>query len=84
MMRTISYTQARSQFAKTMNKVCEDHAPIIIMRQGAKPVVMLALEDYESLDETAYLLHSRKNALHLKQSIAEIESGKAKERKLKQ
>jgi antitoxin YefM len=82
-MKTISYTQARNKFAETMNKVCEDHAPIVIMRQGAKPVVMLALEDYEAIDETAYLLHSPKNASLLIESIAAIESGKAKERKLK-
>ncbi len=55
-MRAISYTSARGNLANTMKKICEDHDPVIITRQNAESVVMLALEDYESLYETNYLL----------------------------
>ncbi len=81
-METITYTSARGNLAKTMSKVCDDHAPVIITRKTAQPVVMMSLEDYESLEETAYLLRSPKNARRLLESIAELESGQGVEREL--
>lgn len=64
-METITYTAARANLAKTMQQVCDDHEPVIITRQQESPVVMLSLEDYQSLEETAYLLRSPKNARRL-------------------
>ena len=59
-----------------MGKVCVDHAPIIITRKNEAPVVMMSLEDYQSMEETTYLLRSPANARHLLESIAELEAGK--------
>lgn len=81
-MDTITYTSARGSLAKTMAKVCDDHAPVIITRKTAQPVVMMSLEDFEALEETAYLLRSPKNARRLLESIAELESGKGTEKEL--
>ncbi|MCP5106709.1 MAG: type II toxin-antitoxin system prevent-host-death family antitoxin [bacterium] len=81
-MDTISYTTARKNLAKTMEKVCHDHNPVVITRQTAEAVVLLSLEDYHAMEETAYLLRSSKNAARLAQAIEEIETGKAKERSL--
>jgi antitoxin YefM len=81
-MKSISYTAARSNFAKTMEEVCDDHAPIAITRKGEGAVVMMSMEDYEALEETAYLLRSPKNTRRLLESIAELESGKGKEREI--
>jgi antitoxin YefM len=81
-MDAITYSQARSNLAGTMNKVCDDHAPIIITRKNQRSVVMISLEDYESLEETAYLLRSPRNARRLLESIAELESGGGAEREL--
>lgn len=81
-MKTVTITDARKNLAKTIEKVCDDHVPIVITRQKAESVVLLSLEDYHSLEETAYLLRSPKNAVRLVQSIEEIEAGKAKERLL--
>jgi len=81
-MDTVTYTSARSNLAKTMEKVCDDHAPVIITRKTAQPVVMMSLEDYEALEETAYLLRSPKNARRLLESIAELEAGKGVEKEL--
>ncbi len=64
-MKTVSYTHARSKLAKTMEQVCDDHAPVIITRKSERSVVMLSLEDYEALEETAYLLRSPKNTRRL-------------------
>ena len=81
-MNTVTYTAARGNLAKTMTKVCDDHAPVIITRKTAQPVVMMSLEDYEALEETAYLLRSPKNARRLLESIVELASGKGVEREL--
>jgi antitoxin YefM len=74
-MATITYSEARSKLAETMEKVCDDHAPIIITRKNSRSVVMISLDDYEALEETSYLLRSPKNARRLLESIAELESG---------
>ena len=72
-MDTISYTSARASLAKTMDRVCDDHEPIIITRSGKPSVVMISLADYEALEETAYLLRSPRNAKRLLEAIAELE-----------
>lgn len=74
-MRAISYTAARENLAATMERVCEDHDPVTITRKRSQSVVLLSLEDYESLQETAYLLRSPVNAVRLSESIAELEKG---------
>jgi antitoxin YefM len=81
-MDAISYTAARANLAKTMEKVCNDHAPIIITRKSESAVVMISLEDYQAMEETAYLLRSPANARHLLEAIAELEAGKGLEREL--
>ncbi|HBP42958.1 MAG: type II toxin-antitoxin system Phd/YefM family antitoxin [Vreelandella alkaliphila] len=81
-MDAISYTAARTNLAKTMQQVCEDHVPMIITRNKAQSVVMISLEDYEALQETAYLLRAPKNAQRLLESIAELEQGGGQEREL--
>lgn len=82
-MDAITYTAARASLADTMDRVCEDHEPVIITRSGGeRAVVMMSLEDFKSLEETAYLLRGPKNARRLLESIAQLEAGKGKERKL--
>jgi antitoxin YefM len=71
-MESITYTTARANLAKTMDRVCDDHEPVIITRSGETSVVMLSLEDFNSLEETAYLLRSPKNAKRLLEAIIEL------------
>ena len=81
-MDAISYTAARANLASTMEKVCMDHAPIIITRKSESPVVMISLEDFQAMEETTYLLRSPANARQLLESIAELEAGHGIERDL--
>lgn len=81
-MNAITYTYVRNNLAKTLEKVCEDHDPIIVTRQNQNSVVIMSLEDYEAFAETAYLLRSPKNAQRLLRSIDDLESGKGKKREL--
>ncbi len=82
-MKSITYTAIRANLAKQMDQVCEDHAPILITRTKAGPVVMMSLEDYEAIQETNYLLRSPVNAARLADAIDEIESMVAKKKKKK-
>ena len=81
-MEAITYTAARQNLAKTIDKVCEDHSPVIITRKSSKSVVLMSLEDYEALEETAYLLRSPQNMKRLIESIAQLETGGGAERDL--
>lgn len=81
-MDAITYSAARAKLADTMDRVCDDHEPIIITRNGQQAVVMMALDDFKALEETSYLLRSPKNAQRLLESIAALESGKGKVRGL--
>jgi antitoxin YefM len=81
-MEAITYTAARQNLAKTMEKVCRDRAPMIVTRKSSESVVIMSLEDYEALEETAYLLRSPKNTRRLIESIAQLENGKGNEKEL--
>ena len=74
-MEAVSYTVAHRTLAQKLDQVCNDHAPMIITRRNKRSVVMMSLEDYQSLEETAYLLRSPKNAKRLLESILELEKG---------
>lgn len=81
-MDAISYSAARANLASTMDRVCEDHAPLIITRSGQQSVVMLSLEDFTALEETAYLLRSPANTKRLLSAMEQLDTGKGTERKL--
>jgi antitoxin YefM len=74
-MNAISYVDAQSNLAKMIDQVCDHHDPVIITRHQQPSAVLLSLEDYESLTETAYLLRSRNNAKRIFEAISELESG---------
>ena len=81
-MDAITYTTARANLARTMDRVCNDHEALIITRNGEQSVVMLSLEDYRALEETAYLLRSPTNTTRLLSAAAQLASGKGHEREL--
>lgn len=81
-MDAISYTAARNNLAKTIDKVNEDHAPIIITRQKGKSAVLISLDDYNAYEETAYLMRSPKNAERLLQAVQDIKNGKYAKKEL--
>ncbi len=81
-MKAITYTAAREHLASTMDEVCHDHSPLIITRKRDQAVVMISLDDYEELEETAYLLRSPANARRLLSAIGNLEKGKGKEKKM--
>lgn len=81
-MDAMTYTTLRANLASTMDRVCDDHEALIITRNGDQAVVMLSLEDYKALEETAYLLRTPANAKRLLSAAAQLNAGKGTEREL--
>lgn len=83
-MNALTYSSARADLANLIERVCEDHDPVIITKKGDKSVVMISLEDYESMEETAYLLRSPKNAKRLMESLKDARKGNVVRKSLKE
>lgn len=81
-MQAIAYNTAQANLSNTFRQVCENHEPVIITQETEQAVVVMSLEDYNALEETAYLLRSPVNAQRLLESIAELEAGRGIEREL--
>jgi len=75
LMKHTTSTDLRKNLSALMDKVNDDHEPLLVTRANGKPVLMVSVEDYESLDETAYLLSSPANAKALREAIARVEAG---------
>lgn len=84
---SFTYTQARRQLKTLFDQVCHSHEPTVIRRKKGGNVVVLAEEDYNALEETAYLLRSPANAHRLLEAVGRAKSkepGIALESTLKQ
>lgn len=81
-MDIINYTEARNNLSWAMDKVCESHVPLAITRRNGKPVVMLSLDDYNSWEETMYLMRSENNKKRLLKAMKNIEEGKFSSKEL--
>ena len=75
-MKTMSYTESRAHYAEMLDSVINDREEVIVTRVGHEPVVVLSLEDYQSLQETAYLMRSPANARRLLESMQRLEAGR--------
>ena len=74
-MKTLSSSELRANLSAVMDQVNEDHEPVIVTRATGKPVVMVSLEDWASMDETTYLLASPANRRELLTSIEQLNAG---------
>ncbi len=81
-MRTISFSEARSQLKAVCDRVVEDASVTIITRRDAEDVVVMSLAEWNSWKETEYLLTSPANARRLTDSLTQARAGKAKPRNL--
>jgi antitoxin YefM len=75
-MNAITYTDLRQNLKTYMDKVIQDNDPLIITRKNNENVVLISIDEYNSLMETNYLFSNKANANHLKKSIAQHKSGK--------
>lgn len=78
----MSYTESRARYAEMLDGVINDREEVVITRAGHEPVVVVSLEDYESLKETAYLMRSPANARRLLDAMERLEAGRGTARDL--
>jgi antitoxin YefM len=81
-MIAANYTEFRTGLKKFLDRVEENNETLIIKRGVGKGAVMISLDEYNSIMETAHLLSSKKNAERLRESIKQIKSGKVVRKKL--
>lgn len=81
-MKTLSYTESRAKYAEVLDAVVNDREEVVITRAGHEPVVIVSLEDFESLRETAYLMRSPANARRLLDAMERLEAGDGQEHDL--
>lgn len=81
-MNILTFSEARASFKQALDSVCKDHEPTVITRQRGEHVVLISLDDYNSMQETLHLLGSPANAERLRRSIAEFKAGKTSVRGL--
>lgn len=74
-MNTISIDEFQKRIPTTIKQVCQDHDPVLIGDADSGQAVLISLEDYQSLEEAAYLLTSPANASRLFKAIESLESG---------
>jgi len=74
-VKIMSYSESRAKYSETLDSVVNDREEVVITRAGHEPVVILSLDDYQSLKKTACLLRSPENARRLIASIERLESG---------
>jgi antitoxin YefM len=81
-MQVISSTEARNNFKKVFDSVYYDNDEVIIHRKDKENVVLISMSEYNSMQETDYLLASKTNREHLLESIKQVENGEYFEREL--
>ena len=81
-MHMLSFSDARANLKSAMDRVVADKAPLAITRQRAEGVVMISQSEWDSIQETLYLLQSPANARALLESIADLDAGKGEEHEL--
>ena len=81
-MQVVSMSEARNNLKEIFDTVYYDNEEVIIHRKGRESVVVISLDDYNSIKETNYLLNNPNNRKHLLESIEEIKRGKVVEREI--
>ena len=81
-MEVTTYTAFRQQLKSFLDKVRNDHKPLVVTSVNAEDVVVISKADYESMEETFYLLKSPNNAARLLKGIEEYNNGLGQEKKL--
>ncbi len=81
-MKTLSYTDSRARYAEVLDSVVNDREEVVITRAGHEPVVIVSLDDYEALKETAYLMRSPVNARRLLDAMERLEAGQGEQHDL--
>ncbi len=81
-VHTVTYTALRKNLASAMDRVNDDRAPMIVTRQNGRPAVLMSLDDFQSYEETLYLMRNPRNSERLNHAIEELRRGEGRRREL--
>ncbi len=81
-MDAVSYSDLRQNLKSFMDKVYYDHEPLIITRKNNENLILISIDEYNSLTETNYLLSNETNAEHLRKSIKQYQAGRLYKKEL--
>jgi len=81
-MKTVNYSELRQNLKTNLDMVCEDSDILVVHRSKGKSVVMMSLDDFNSLQETQYLLSTKNNRERLLDAVDDVEKGKVSEKEL--
>ena len=81
-MKVVNYTEFRTELAENLNEVANDSEIVIVSRSKGKHVVVMSLDEYNSIQATLYLSSTKANRKQLDTAIAEMNAGKFLKRKL--
>jgi len=76
-MKAITYSSAQKNLRSLIQDVCKNAEPTIIVDdESSEQAVLVSLEEYQNMEETAYLLRSPSNRAHLEKSLKNLNDGK--------
>jgi antitoxin YefM len=76
-MKAVTNTNARKNLKALIQDVCNNSEPTVIVSSRSKEqAVLISFEDYQAMEETAYLLSSPANRAHLEKSLKQADQGK--------
>ncbi|QEH43192.1 type II toxin-antitoxin system Phd/YefM family antitoxin [Chitinophaga sp. XS-30] len=81
-MRVVNYTEFRNNLTENLNAVNEDREIVVVSRMQGKNVVVMDLDEYNSIQETLHLTSTKANRKRLEDAIAEMNKGKSVKHKL--
>ena len=81
-MNVLTFTDTRARLKEVMDRVVDDHTPVVITRQKAEAVVMVSLAGWNALEETVHLLSTAANATRLREAISQLDAGQGTDRVL--
>lgn len=76
-MQTVNQATFAQNLSTLLDRLRDDHSPLIITRDAAEPAVLMSWSDFRSIEETAYLMASPRNAQRLNQSIEALQARQA-------
>lgn len=74
-METIALSTFRESLKTSLQRIADNHEPMVVKRQRGEDMVVLSLEDFNAMQETLYLLRSAANTAHLLRSKQQLEQG---------
>ena len=75
MVDVTTYSEARQNLAKLLDRVVKDNEPVIVARKKRGSVVLVALSEWNSIQETLHLISTRANARALLDAMDRLDAG---------